>query len=74
MKSKTKKDYETPQLTVVSFKAERGYASSGEGLMSQLKFWDWESGGLAMSADEGNNIEVYESGNEWNQGSNHFWD
>lgn len=29
MKSKTKKVYETPQLTVVSFKMERGYASSG---------------------------------------------
>ena len=28
MKSKTKKVYETPQLTVVSFKMERGYASS----------------------------------------------
>lgn len=29
MKRKTKKNYEAPQLTVVSFKAERGYASSG---------------------------------------------
>lgn len=29
MKQEMKKFYEAPQLTVVTFKAERGYASSG---------------------------------------------
>lgn len=31
MKENVKKHYEAPQLTVVTFKAERGYASSGGG-------------------------------------------
>jgi len=72
MKTNERKQYEAPELTVVTFRAERGYAESG-GLMSSLKFWEW-GGGLAMSGDEGSHIEVYESGNGWNEGSNSFWD
>lgn len=43
MKSKTKKDYETPQLTVVSFKMERGYAVSAARLDADLHLFEWSS-------------------------------
>lgn len=65
MKSKTKKDYETPQLTVVSFKMERGYASSTTYEFDQFIFWN--------SPSE-NQMENYSTGNGWDQGSNHFWE
>ncbi len=36
MKENVKKHYEAPQLTVVTFKAERGYASSEAKLLNTL--------------------------------------
>lgn len=69
-KTNKKAPYEMPKLTVVSFRAERGYASSS--IMSSLKFWEWQDGGLAM--EDQNHVEVYTTGNGWNEGSNHFWD
>ena len=33
----TKKEYTKPELTIVTFKAEKGYASSG--LIETLTFW-----------------------------------
>lgn len=36
MKENVKKHYEAPQLTVVTFKAERGYASSNKSLLNTL--------------------------------------
>lgn len=62
MKS-NKKEYTAPALTVVTFRAERGYVISG--LVDQLMFWEDNSQ---------NSMENYETANDWNSGSNHFWD
>ena len=67
MKSKAKKDYESPQLTVVSVKAERGYATSGPMFdLSELLFWEEDASNKHM--------ESYTVANDWNEGSNSFWD
>ena len=58
-----KKEYTAPALTVVTFKAERGYVLSG--LVDQLMLWE---------NDSQDNMENYETGNGWNSGNNHFWD
>lgn len=39
MEKQTKKVYEAPDLTVVSFKAEKGYAASGDPLAA-FGLWD----------------------------------
>ena len=66
MEKKEKKTYEAPALTVVTFKMEQGYASSsGTGPFSELFFWE---------NNEQDQMEDYQTGNGWNQGSNHFWD
>lgn len=62
MKDK-KKEYTAPVLTVVTVKAERGYATSG--VIDHLMFWEDNSQ---------ENMENYETGNGWTSGSNHFWD
>lgn len=46
MNTKTKKEYEAPQLTTVDFKMERGYAASGEGVGASRSSYE---------NDEGNN-------------------
>lgn len=67
MKNTEKKNYTPPTLTVVRFKTERGFASSGT-LLDQLEFTFWNS-------DNGSDqMESYSTGNGWNEGSNHFWD
>ncbi len=65
MEKKVKKNYESPQLTVVTFRMERGYASSG---MERDGFL-----GLIYMGNDGNeNIEPrddngsYWGGNDWN--------
>lgn len=58
-----KKAYTAPVLTVVTFKAERGYVLSG--LVDQLMLWE---------NDSQDSMENYETGNGWNSGNNHFWD
>ena len=65
MKSKTKKIYETPQLTVVSFKMERGYASSTTYEFDQFLLWD--------NSQSSQQMESYIVPNDWNEGSNNFW-
>lgn len=70
MKRKTKKNYEAPQLTTVSFRAERGYATSGS---HPLKLWEDTDMHILMNT-ENHDVEIYETGNGWNEGSNHFWD
>ena len=64
MEKTPKKAYTPPCLTVVSFKAERGFALSG--LFGEFIFWDDSEGSDQM--------ENYSTGNGWNEGSNHFWD
>ena len=59
----TKKAYEAPQLTVVSFKKERGFVGSN---YASLLFWEtgW-----------GNQLEDYSTRSGWtDDGSNTFWD
>ncbi len=59
----TKKEYQAPQLTVVTMKAERGYAGS---VLSSLFFWEnsWGS----------EQIEDYNNRSGWtDDGSNTFW-
>ena len=68
---KVKEVYLPPQLTAVSFKAERGYALS-DPLMDQLNIWVCDD--ALVSQDSQNHVEVYETGNNWTEGSNHFWD
>lgn len=62
---KEKRSYLPPQLTVVSFKSERGYATSGPGPFDFFLFWQ---------NNDADQMEDYETGNGWNEGSNHFWD
>lgn len=68
MENKKKKVYDAPQLTVVSFKTERGFAlSSGENFMiDQLLLWDNDVDRQPM--------ESYIPANDWTEGSNSFWD
>lgn len=66
--------YMPPQLTVVTFRAERGYADSvGDPLaIDQLNLWMYEDG-VVMQGRE-NHVEIYQVGNNWVDGDNHFWD
>lgn len=61
----TKQTYEAPELTVVSFQVEQGFAGSGP--FDALIFWDE----INYGDDQ---VEDYTTGNGWNSGSNHFWD
>ena len=63
---KDKKQYEAPSLTVVSFQTERGYAGSAPLGLSEFMFWDNDK-----SEDQ---MEDYSVANDWNQGTNSFWD
>ena len=58
-----KKEYVAPKLTVVSFKMEKGYASS---IVDMVTFW--------YNSQDANQMESYETGNGWNTGINAFWD
>ena len=60
-----KKEYIKPELTVVSFKVEKGYAES---ITLTLNLW------LASLSDPTNNhMESYEIGNGWMEGTDNFW-
>lgn len=64
MNMETKKDYMAPQLTVVTFKAEVGYA--GSHTMEMLTFWD--------DAQESEQMETYSMVDGWGSGDNNsFW-
>lgn len=67
MKNTPKKAYTPPCFTVVRFAAEKGYASSS--LLDQIDFNFWQDMGNGNEQ-----MESYSSGNEWYEGSNHFWD
>lgn len=62
-KTTEKQTYEAPKLTVVSFKMEKGYASSGP--VNALIFWE---------NNDAEQMEDYTTGNGWNSGSNSFWE
>lgn len=57
-----KKSYVAPQLTVVTFKTERGFAGS-----INLLFW------LASQNSNYEQLETYETGNGWSEGNTTFW-
>lgn len=60
-----KKEYIKPALTVVSIKAEKGYAESRT---LNLTLW------LASLYDPTNNhMESYETANGWTEGTDNFW-
>ena len=64
---KTKKDYIAPQLTVVSFKIEQGFAQSGE--VSLRLFQDAE---LDIINNNYNDYNEYNQEN-WHQGSSNIF-
>lgn len=67
MEKKEKKHYEAPELTVVSVRSERGYASSGDvPTLNLLNLW--------LGALGGDQMETYEVQNSWDEGSNTFWE
>lgn len=59
----TKKQYVTPKLTVVTVKAERGYAAS---IFSSLSFWD---ASILMPTQQ---VESYTLHEDWTTGSEFF--
>ena len=61
--------YQAPELTVVKFRAECGFAVSSTPL-DAMKFWEWEPG---VPVENQNHMESYTTANEWNEGSNTFW-
>lgn len=58
---KTKKEYIAPRLTVVSVKTERGYAAS----LTLLTLW-------ALDYDS-QQMESYQTANDWSSDSDNFW-
>lgn len=65
MENKKKKVYDAPQLTVVSFKTERGFALSGEILQNQFLLWD---------SEEEIHMEPYSYREGWaNENGEGFW-
>lgn len=65
MEKQTKKVYEAPDLTVVSFKAEKGYATSGLYLVGE---WDGDNRHNAGEPPVMDNYEVdanSENGGYW---------
>ena len=63
----TKKDYIVPQLTVVCFKAERGYSVSG--YVGQMNLMQEE----IVAEDEAARQMEYYSVQDWHNGGD-FWD
>ena len=63
----TKKDYIVPQLTVVSFKAERGYFASD--YMGQMNLMQEE---FVAEGEDARQMEYY-SVQDWHNGGD-FWD
>lgn len=63
----TKKDYIVPQLTVVRFKAERGYSVSG--YVGQMNLMQEE----IVAEDEAARQMEYYSVQDWHNGGD-FWD
>lgn len=72
MNATKKAVYLAPQLTAVDIKPERGYAVSNL-LMEELNLVIVDQN-LAIDPNSQNYVEVYETGNNWTEGSNHFWD
>ena len=66
MEKKEKRIYEAPSLTVVTFKAETGYAAS----LKSLALWQWSAG---QSVSQQNHMEDFSVGNSWDQSTNAFW-
>lgn len=64
--------YVSPQLTAITFRTERGYATSG--LAEHLNIWASEDG-IAING-QSRQVESYSVHDNWtdNVGSNHFWD
>lgn len=63
--------YTAPQLTVVSFRCERGYAESD--IAQQLKLWELQENGELTFTDQ-EHVEVYTVEDDWHQGTYGFWD
>jgi hypothetical protein len=59
---KTKEQYIAPQLTVVKFKMERGFASSSP-VLNEMLFWE---------TGESEQVETYSEHNVWTENGD-FW-
>lgn len=57
-----RKEYVAPQLTVVSFKVERGFSASNP-ILDQIMFWEM---------DNREQVEEYSEHSIWNNGEG-FW-
>lgn len=66
-----KRAYASPRLTAVTFRTERGYATS---MVQQLNIWASEDG-IAING-QSRQVESYSVHDNWtdNVGDNHFWD
>ena len=60
----TKKEYIAPELTVVSFKPEKGYAGSLNLINLSL---------FAILSGDTYQMEDYETGNGWAENTDEFW-
>lgn len=65
MKKKEKRIYEAPQLTTVTFKAERGYAESG----ALTSFYIALGASYASESGVSNGLESRTDGGNWGDGS-----
>ena len=69
---KQKKEYEAPQLTVVTFKTERGYAASGRGILTLGNAWDNNGGNAWDGSASGGNGGHFGSG--WTDNGGSAWE
>lgn len=69
MEKKEKRIYETPRLTTVTFRAERGYAESLR--VSSIAIWSWIAGDANI--ENQTHLEDYGVVNNWDQNTNTFW-
>lgn len=74
MGKKAKAAYYPPQLTAVSVRPERGFATSANLLVEDLQLIMLDQTIVGIDPSSQTHVEVYETGNGWNNGSNHFWD
>lgn len=73
MNATKKAVYLAPQLTAVDVKPERGFAFSNP-ITMELELLQLDNGVIGADQNSQNCVEFYETGNGWNEGSNHFWD
>lgn len=69
--SKQQTVYVAPRLLSVSFRSERGFASS---LTEQMKLWQLDENNDLLVYTDQNHAEIYTVEDDWHQGTYGFWD